>query len=245
MTKTTKTVAANASRENNKATDKARAIATSAKAQSALSTVETGAFDFAKGQAALVAAIKAALAAKVGESLIRDAAMTGAIFYRLTVSAGTLTDDARAALHSTAARVLSLKAAHLGNTDEYRSADQQRAYDAAKKIWQRAYAEAKGEPKKARKPQPAKAATAGDKASPVTGETKGETPAPAPLAFAEYVKTPPRAGTMRDAADFARNMAALMHNYQAKNAAKVPLEIVNAFTAFEQAIKALPEYKAK
>lgn len=236
MTKHTKAIASNVRREITKASTKAMAQEAARVALLSQQAVETGAYNFAKGASELRDAIKSAIKLGTAEGLVRDAAMRGAMVYRLGKS---LPEDAAARrdIMTEAGRVLGLKAAHLGNTDAYRSADEQRAYDAAKKIWQRAYAEAEGTPKK-RKPQPAKAATSGKTDAKARDNAS---PAAAPLNFAEYVKRPPVLATPDDAKKQARNLAALMTAEMKQSAKALPQEVRAMYRAFVEAAKALAD----
>lgn len=222
-----------------KSAAKAAASAKAAAIVSQVDAIASGGFAFAKGSAALVEAIKAAMRTGIVESVMRKAAMGGAIAARL----GKSIDDAatRADVLKNAERILSLKAAHLGNSDAYRTADEQRAYDAAKKVWQRAYGEAKGAPKAKRKPQPAKGATSGkpDANAPKSGDNAS--PVAAPLNFAEYVKRPPVLATPDDAKKQARNLAALMTAEMKQSAKALPQEVRAMYRAFVEAAKALAD----
>lgn len=233
-TKNTKAIAENARREAAKASRKADAAHAVTEALNIQRNIETGAFDFAKGAGELLAALKAGLKAGIAEHLLRNAAMRGAMVYRLGKTLGD--DAARADIMREAERVLALKSAEHGKTDAYRTPEQERAYQSAKKIWQRAYKEAKGEPKAKRKPQPAKGATA---PAPVTGDKAS--PVAQPLNFAEYVKRPPTFTKPADVNDFARNLAALMSNELKQSAKVIPGDVRAMFTAFIAAAKSLPE----
>ena len=234
MSKNAIAIAKNARRETAKASRKANAAHIASEAMSIQRNVETGAYDSAKGSSELVLAIKAGIKAQIAEHLLRGAAMRGAMIFRLGKTLGA-DDAARADIMREAERVLSLKAAHLGNSDDYRSAAEQRAYDTAKKIWQRAFAEAKGAPKAKRKPQPAKGAAKSETKS----ETKPETTKP--LNFSEYVKRPPAFTKPADVTGFARNLAALMSNEIKVSAKAMPGDVRAMFQAFIAAAKALPD----
>lgn len=239
MTKNTIAIAKNTRREAAKAARKANAAHVASEALSIQRKIETGAFDFAKGAGELLAAIKAGLKANIAEHLLRAAAMRGAMIYRLGKTLGA-DDKSRADIMGEADKVLSLKSAEHGTTDAYRTPEQERAYQSAKKIWQRAFKEAKGEPKAKRKPQPAKAATAATPAAPapVTGD---KTPVAQPLSFAEYVKRPPTFTKPADVHGFARNLAALMSNEMKVSAKAMPGDVRAMFQAFIAAAKALPD----
>lgn len=237
MSKNVIAIAKNARREAAKASRKANAAHVASEALNIQRNVETGAYDFAKGSSELVLAIKAGLKANIAEHLLRGAAMRGAMVFRLGKTLGA-DDAARADIMREAERVLSLKATHLGNSDDYRSAAEQRAYETAKKIWQRAFAEAKGAPKLKRKPQPAKGATS-DKPAPVAGDKSS--PVAQPLNFAEYVKRPPAFTKPADVTGLARNLAALMSNELKVSAKAIPGDVRAMFAAFIAAAKALPD----
>lgn len=235
-TKNSIAIAKNTRREVAKASRKAHAAQIAADALNIQRNVETGAFDFAKGAGELLAALKAGLKAGIAEHLLRNAAMRGAMVYRL---GKTLGEDAaaRANIMREAERVLALKSAEHGTTDAYRTPEQERAYQSAKKIWQRAFKEAKGEPKAKRKPQPAKGATA-TPAAPATGDKSSVAQ---PLNFAEYVKRPPAFTKPADVHGFARNLAALMSNEMKVSAKAMPGDVRAMFQAFIAAAKALPD----
>ena len=235
-TKNTIAIAKNLRRETAKASRKADATHVAQEALNIQRKVETGAFDFAKGAGELLAALKAGLKAQIAEHLLRSAAMRGAMVYRLGKTLGD-DDAARADIMREAERVLALKSAEHGKTDAYRTPEQERAYQSAKKIWQRAFREAKGEPKATRKPQPAKAATSAAPA-PATGD---KTPDAKPLNFAEYVKRPPAFTKPADVHGFARNLAALMSNEMKVSAKAMPGDVRTMFQAFIAAAKALPD----
>lgn len=234
-TKNTTAIAKNARREAAKAARKADAAHVVTEALSIQRNIETGAFDFAKGAGELLAALKAGLKAGIAEHLLRNAAMRGAMVYRLGKTLGD-DDAARADIMREAERVLALKSAEHGTTDAYRTPVQERAYQSAKKIWQRAFKEAKGKPKAKRKPQPAKGATA---PAPVTGDKAS--PVAQPLNFAEYVKRPPTFTKPADVNAFARNLAALMSNELKVSAKAMPGDVRAMFAAFISAAKALPD----
>jgi len=242
MSKNAIAIAKNARRETAKASRKANAAHIASEAMSIQRNVETGAYDSAKGSSELVLAIKAGIKAQIAEHLLRGAAMRGAMIFRLGKTLGA-DDAARADIMREAERVLSLKAAHLGNSDDYRSAAEQRAYDTAKKIWQRAFAEAKGAPKAKRKPQPAKGAAKSETKSETKPETKSETKPETtkPLNFSEYVKRPPAFTKPADVTGFARNLAALMSNEIKVSAKAMSGDVRAMFQAFIAAAKALPD----
>lgn len=234
MTKNTIAIAKNVRREAAKAARKANAAHVAAEALSIQREIETGAFDFAKGAGELLAAIKAGIKANIAEHLLRAAAMRGAMIYRLGKTLGA-DDKSRADIMGEADKVLSLKSAEHGTTDAYRTPEQERAYQSAKKIWQRAFKEAKGEPKAKRKPQPAKGATT---SAPVTGDKSSVAQ---PLNFTEYVKRPPTFTKPADVHGFARNLAALMSNEMKVSAKAMPGDVRAMFQAFIAAAKALPD----
>lgn len=238
MSKNAIAIAKNARREAAKASRKADAAHIASEAMSIQRNVETGAYAFAKGSSELLAAIRVGIKAQIAEHLLRAAAMRGAMIYRLGKTLGE-DDKARSNIMGEADRILALKSAEHGKTDAYRTPEQERAYQSAKKIWQRAYKEAKGEPKTPRKPQPAKGATATPAASaPVTGD---KTPDAKPLNFAEYVKRPPTFTKPADVHGFARNLAALMSNEMKVSAKAMPGDVRAMFQAFIAAAKALPD----
>lgn len=244
MTKNTIAIAKNIRRETAKASRKSQAVTKAAEALKVQRDIETGAFDFAKGAGELLAALKAGLKAQIAEHLLRAATMRGAMVYRLG-KALPEDDKARRDLMSEADKVLSLKDASFGKTDAYRTPEQQRAYEASKKIWQRMFRDAKGEPraKAKRKPQPAKGATAGSPlpAKDATAAGGASQPVAAPLNFAEYVKRPPTFSKPADVTGFARNLAALMSNELKVSAKAIPGDVRAMFAAFISAAKALPD----
>lgn len=240
MSKNTIAIAKNVRRETAKASRKSQAVTKAAEALKVQRDIETGAFDYAKGAGELLAALKAGMAAQIAEHLLRAATMRGAMVYRLG-KALPEDDKARRDLMSEADKVLALKDASFGKTDAYRTPEQQRAYEASKKIWQRMFKDAKGEPraKAKRKPQPAKGATA-TPATPTATATPA-TPVAAPLNFAEYVRKPPAFSKPADVNAFARNLAALMSNELKVSAKAIPGDVRAMFAAFISAAKALPD----
>jgi hypothetical protein len=230
-------------------------VSAAAAATQACNAIETSAFIASKGTTELVRDLIAAYRLKMNEKTLYPHVMVPALAYRLNASAvspmheltATSGDNERkawGALYDKAKAILTMSRPAddpAKATDKHRSGAEQTAYDAAKKIWQRANMTAqvaaglRAAPTKA--PQPAKAAMSGEDKP--KGEDK-ETMA-APINFAEFVKRPPVLTTPQAAVDMARNLAALMSAELKQSAKALPGDVRAMFVAFNKAAMALED----